>query len=156
MADIMTDDDIMNMMAEESEKQSRDGPRAPAANGKPAAAAPHAGQHVDVAALLGGRPQPGSPAGGIGSPASLAGSDRTESMRSRFANFFKLEEAPAAAASAAPAPASGGEQTREAWQPSTHCCLAHLLRAPDAWWERCGGGRAAKLPAECQLQLFPT
>lgn len=141
MAELMTDDDIMSMMAEENEKQSKgDGRGAAAANGKPAAAAPHAGQHVDVAALLGGKPQPsgghaagaggpGSPGGGLGSPASAAGSEsmRSESMRSRFANFFKLEESPApsAAASADPAasgPARDGACTEEALP--VLCCHA--------------------------------
>lgn len=102
------------------EKQGQDGGR-PAANGKPDAA-PKAGQHVDVAALLGGRPQPSSP-GGIGSPASATGSERAgaEGVRSRFANFFKLEDAlpapgaaaggPGAAAPGAAAPGAPGGPT---------------------------------------------
>ncbi|PRW39373.1 transcription activator BRG1 [Chlorella sorokiniana] len=114
MAEIMTDDDIMSMMQEEQDKQARAG--GPTANGKPADA-PKAGQHVDVAALLGGRPQPGSP-GGIGSPASAAGSERSgaEGVRSRFANFFKLEEAPAlgmAAAAAGGPGAPGGPNSQQ-------------------------------------------
>ena len=96
------------------EKQAKDEPRG-AANGKPAPA-PQAGQHVDVAALLGGRPQPSSP-GGVGSPASAAGSERAgaEGVRSRFANFFKLEESPApgAAAAAAAAAAAGGAKPQQ-------------------------------------------
>ncbi|KAL4440409.1 hypothetical protein ABPG75_003410 [Micractinium tetrahymenae] len=131
MAEIMTDDDIMSMMAEEDEKQGRQPGPAAAANGKPAAAAaPHAGQHVDVAALLGGRPQPGSPAAGIGSPASLAGSDRTESMRSRFANFFKLEETPAPSAAASAAPSAAASAAPSAAAASSAPSAAPAPAAP--------------------------
>ncbi|PSC71999.1 hypothetical protein C2E20_4744 [Micractinium conductrix] len=113
MHDFMSDDEIARMMAEEDDRQGRSDSRAAAAaaapaNGRPAAP-PHAGQHIDVGALLGGRPQPGSPTGGVGSPLSGGGA-RSESMTSRFANFFKLSEdgAPgsAAASAAAPAPAA--------------------------------------------------
>jgi hypothetical protein len=144
----MTDDDIMSMMKEEDERQ---GSRPPAANGGgPAAAAaapPKAGQQLDVAALLSGRPQPGSPAAG-GSPASAGGS-ATESTRSRFANFFKLEEspAPAAAATASEAaptaapdakpqqlsfgqPTSGGRAAPP--PPTNHVAPRDAERGPDA------------------------
>lgn len=163
MAEIMTDDDIMNMMAEESNKQARDGSGSPAANGKPAAPPPHAGQHVDVAALLGGRPQPGSPPGGIGSPASLAGSDRTESMRSRFANFFKLEDAPAPPA-ASSAAASSGEAAQGAHGcgpcgPAAHCSPAwagsfHRAMATLRAWDT--SAAACQVCRACRMDVLTT
>lgn len=126
MSEFMTDDDIMNMMAEESERQAEkdarnNGSGRGTPNGveaaSPAAAAqpPKAGQHVDVAALLGGRPQPQqagtpeSPVGVVGSPASAAASERAaaaerENTRSRFASFFKLEDAPAGGVAGASRP----------------------------------------------------
>ncbi len=113
----------------------------PTANGKPAAA-PKAGQHVDVAALLGGRPQPGSPGG---SPASAAGSERAgaEGVRSRFANFFKLEDAPASGlagaaggpGAAGPAPVPGAAGAPNAQQ----LTLEQLSRA--------AGGAPREMPA---------
>lgn len=77
---------------------------------------------MDVAALLGGRPQPGSP-GGIGSPASAAGSEQAgaEGVRSRFANFFKLEDvspAPGAAGAVAGGPGAAPPGPRAPGGPS--------------------------------------
>jgi hypothetical protein len=113
MNDIMSDEDFMSMMNDEQERAPSKGAAAAAAaangtaasgGGGAAAPPPHAGQHVDVGALLGGRPQP--PEGG--SPSSTA-----EGVRSRFANFFALEESPAGGgaaggAAAAAAAASAG------------------------------------------------
>ena len=130
MNDFMTDDDIMSMMAEENEKQGDRPNSRGGANGKPSAASPaaeqpRAGQHVDVAALLGGRPQPGGQVPGSpgGSPAD---SDRSgaEGVRSRFANFFKLEESPAPGAGAG-GPGDGGPKPQ-------HLSFEQLSRATAA------------------------